>query len=176
MILAKHVAHEPPETPAAASGARIAAALWEHLTTEANAAFCRRDDARARALYEKALVEAERLFAVELRGPRDEPCVSPMLYAISLHNLADLARRGGDDVGASDLIRAAFERVVAVAESPDAPVALRASCVHNLGPALAELVADLEARGLTDEAAPLVQRVEAAARSIAASHEPDRPC
>jgi hypothetical protein len=58
------------------------------LTGAANEAFASGDLHRAQALYEEALEEAERLFALSETAPHPAP--APVIYNISCHNLAEM--------------------------------------------------------------------------------------
>ncbi|MDF2693488.1 MAG: hypothetical protein K0S65_1871 [Labilithrix sp.] len=135
---------------------------WRRLTAEANRAWARGDEEQARLLYEDALAEAEAIFVEAELGPTVEACVAPLLYTITSHNLAELARRHGEYALSSELIASAFRRLIAIAESTSAPLLLRSSCIRNLELAVAELARDLEQRNLERAAAASIHRAQAA--------------
>lgn len=149
-------------------------ARWRELTTAANEALARGDGAQARASYEAALVEAEGLLQAErIRGAASNATsphatrLAPMLFVIASQNLAELDRRERHFDRASALLLDAFDRIVAIAETLDAPLPLRAACVRNFAPALAEIVEDLTARGRSGDLPPLLDRANAAHRAVA---------
>jgi hypothetical protein len=139
---------------------------WRRLTADAHSAWANGDETRARRLYEDALAEADAIFSKAVRSLSIEACVGPLLYTISSHNLAELARRHGDLARSSELVAEAVARLVSIAESTAAPLVLRSSCVRNLEPALAELVADLGRRNLAGAAVAPVERARAAAARV----------
>lgn len=135
---------------------------WCRFTSEGNVAFEGGDLFRAAARYKDALAEAERIFAVEMQGGMLDVSIAPRLYAISQQNLADFERRCGNRESAGERLRATFDRLASVAESPSAPIGVRATAVRNLRPALAELIADLAVHERAVDATPLVERAKAA--------------
>lgn len=149
-------------------------ARWRELTTAANEALARGDESRARTSYEAALVEAEGLLRVEQMRDEAKATTSPhatrlapMLFVIASQNLAELDRRERHFDRASALLVDAFERIVAIAETPDASLLLRAACARNFAPALAEIVEDLTRRGRGDDLQPLLDRANTAQRAVA---------
>lgn len=110
------------------------------LTDSANQAFGNSDEDLASRLYEQALAEAERLFDAAQDG--GSPLIAPMAYTIACHNLAEAKKRAGDLAAAHELKRHAAEKLVATAESPLDPLALRVNCLRHLRHALAFLYQD----------------------------------
>lgn len=140
---------------------------WRYLISEANIAFAVGELARARAYYGEALAEADQLFvAATGNEPTVTSCAAPALFTIACHNLAEVARREERFDEASELVSRAFERLLAVANSTRAPLELRASCVRNLKPALAEISGDLSARRLTDRILPAADRARRAFEAV----------
>ena len=149
-------------------------ARWRELARTANEALALGDGARARISYEAALVEAEGLLRAEQIRDAAQAAISPdatrlapMLFVIASQNLAELDRRERHFERASALLFEAFDRIAAIAETPDAPLSLRAACARNFAPALAEIVGDLTTRGCSDELQPLLDRANAAQRAVA---------
>lgn len=117
---------------------------WRTLTEEANALYRGGDTASARKHYEAALSEAERLLDAVAAEHDARP--APIIYNVSCHNLAELARALGENAEAEAYCRRAYERLLAVARNPASPLELRISCVRNLRNALAELTVRLNER------------------------------
>lgn len=142
-------------------GAR--AALWRALTNEANVAFKRGHDVRARVLYEAALAEAEALFAAAAERLSDEAIdLAPTAYNLSCHNVAELARRQKDHATEGIFLHRAYERLVSIAESPSAPLPLRACCIRPLSAASASLIGYFAEQGKRAAAVACTERAKAA--------------
>lgn len=138
---------------------------WRHLTEKANRAYSRGDAAEARAIYLRALEEADRLFEAAL--DRSGALPAPVIYNISCHNLAELEERAGDAEAAEHHLRRAYERLVEAARSTACPLDLRVSCVQHLRHALAVLVRHLRRTGAPDQAVDaLVSRAHATAFGV----------
>lgn len=116
--------------------------LWLELTEAANQAI--RDGAadRARPLYERALREAERLFATLDAQGTAVPL--PAILNIACHNLAQMHALAGDEAGAGRLRMLAFERLIGAAQRPATPIGLRVACVQHLRFTLSGLLPHLE--------------------------------
>ena len=155
----------PPEGFAAVAGSD---ALWKALTQQGNAARASGDAAAARALYEDALAEAERVFATARLGLMpDAAALAPVLYNISCSNLAQHRLELGDAQGALQARERAFERLEQTAgDTPaaatPAPLELRVSCARHLQVAAAALVEALLERGAYERAEACVRRANAA--------------
>ena len=120
---------------------------WRDLIQQGERAFEQGQDVHARQLYGEALIEAEALFDVALRGEDDEAVRrAPPVYCVSCHNIVTLARRQGDDATASIFLYRAFARLLTVAESR-APLAFRARCALFLDGAARALIQHLEQIG-----------------------------
>lgn len=126
-----------PVDDRAANGAAYTDTTWRLLISDANSAYRRDNTARARALYDDALAEAQMLYEAAYWADVEAPVA--VLYVISCHNRADLARIEGDMERASIEAVNAYDRLVATAEDPMAPLALRKGAVQNLGKVLAYL-------------------------------------
>ena len=139
------------------------AALWRALTKEANAAFDQGHDVRARVLYEAALAEADSLFAAAAeRLSEDAVDLAPTAYNLSCHNVAELARRQKDHATEGIFLHRAYERLVSVAESPAAPLRLRAGCIRPLSAASASLIGYFAEQGKRAAAFACTERAKAA--------------
>lgn len=150
-------------------------ATWRAHTLAGNEAFAAGHAERARSSYESAVTEAERLLRLAERSSLPATLhLAPTLLVIGAQNLAELERRARSFERASELLRTSFERIVAVAASEDAPLALRTACVRNFMPAISEIAEDLVARGRSAELQPLLERANAArhAVSVASSNTP----
>lgn len=150
-------------------------AAWKGLVSAANEALARGDGRLATERTIAALSEAERLFREEMRMSDIVSSVSPLLLTITTQNLAELARRAGDLDRMRALLCGAFERLAAIAESPEVPHALRASAVRNFNPALAELIDALPVHLHARLVPPLIDRARAAADAVARCPSRDEP-
>lgn len=138
---------------------------WRTLTEAANQAYAADDLQSALELYHRALVEAERLFTQALRTAMSIPV--PVIYNVSCHNLAEIARRAGHDDCAEALLMRAYDKLVTAAESPLTPLRLRLDCARHLKQALAILVQHLHRRNIPDERiAACVDRAKHAALTV----------
>lgn len=137
-------------------------AAWRELIQQGELAFEQGHDVHARQLYGEALIEAEALFDVALRGD-DEDAVrrAPPVYCVSCHNIVTLARRQGDDATASIFLYRVFARLLAVAESR-APLTFRARCALFLDGAARALIQHLEQIGQVDLARDHQERANTA--------------
>jgi hypothetical protein len=125
-------------------------AAWRDLIQQGELAFEQGHDVHARRLYGEALIEAEALFDVAMRG-EDEEAIrrAPPVYCVSCTNIVTLARRQGDDATASIFLYRAFARLLGVAESR-APLAFRARSALFLDGAARALIQHLEQIGEAD--------------------------
>lgn len=111
---------------------------WKRLTGQANAAYAQGDILLARAAYDDALTEAEKLFEAALA--RQVPFPAPVIYNVSCHNLAELHEKAGEREQAGAFYRKSYDRLLLAAQSPSTPLGMRVSCVQHLKHALAVLV------------------------------------
>lgn len=111
---------------------------WKRLTEQANTAYAQGDISLARAAYDDALTEAERLFEAAMFRP--VPFPAPVIYNVSCHNLAELHEKAGKQEEAGAFYRQAYDKLLLAAESASTPLGLRVSCVQHLKHALAVLV------------------------------------
>lgn len=138
---------------------------WRMLTEAANQAYAANDLQGALEFYHRALEDAERLFALASRTAMSIPV--PVIYNVSCHNLAEIARQAGHDDGAEALLIRAYDRLVISAESPLTPLRLRLDCARHLKQALAILVQHLHRRSVPDERiATYVDRARHAALTV----------
>lgn len=121
---------------------------WKRLTGQANAAYAQGDIVLARAAYEDALTEAEKLFEAALT--RQVPFPAPAIYNVSCHNLAELHEKAGKQDEAGLFYRKAYDRLLLAAQSPSTPLGIRVSCVQHLKHALAVLVQHLRSTRNSD--------------------------
>jgi len=140
-------------------------ALWRSLIQDGELAFERGQDVRARQLYGDALVQAEALFDIALRGDEEAIRRAPPVYCISCNNVVTLARRQGDDATASIFLYRAFARLLAVAESR-APIAFRARCALFLDGATCALIQHLTQIGEGDLAQDHRSRADTALERV----------
>jgi len=113
---------------------------WRALTLQARQAIDQGDFVEARRLYEEALAEADgALVAAQLPANDQVVCLSPAQYHLACRNIAELARRQGDSGTEGIFIYRAYARLVGLAESSRAPLALRSSAVSQLDGALRAL-------------------------------------
>jgi hypothetical protein len=125
-------------------------AAWRDLIQQGELAFEQGQDVHARRLYGEALIEAEALFDVAMRGDEEEAVRrAPPVYCVSCNNIVTLAQRQGDDATASIFLYRAFARLLSVAESR-APLAFRARCALFLDGAARALIQHLEQIGEAD--------------------------
>lgn len=171
---------QPTEPPGFVAEATGSDALWKALTQQGNAARAQGDAAAARALYEAALAEAERVFETaqgELMP--DAAALAPVLYNISCSNLAQHRRELGDAAGALAALERAFERLAQTAGDPPAtsapdavtavtagataaPRELRLSSAKHLQLAAAAFIEALVEQGERERAEACVRRANAA--------------
>ncbi|WP_266065046.1 hypothetical protein [Brucella intermedia] len=123
---------------------------WKRLTEQANQAYAQGDIGLARATYEDALTEAERLFDAAQLTSHALPV--PVIFNISCHNLAELENRNGKADAAESYFRKAFDHLLIAARSPSSPLSLRLACMQHLKHALAMLVQHLQATNAPNEA------------------------
>ena len=120
---------------------------WRDLIQQGELAFEQGQDVHARQLYGEALIEAEALFDVAMRGEEEEAIRrAPPVYCVSCNNIVTLARRQGDDATASIFLYRVFARLLSVAESR-APLTFRARCALFLYGAARALIQHLEQIG-----------------------------
>ncbi|HTV20508.1 MAG TPA: tetratricopeptide repeat protein, partial [Polyangiaceae bacterium] len=106
-------------------------ALWKALTQQGNAARANGDATAARALYEEALAEAERVFeTARLALMPDAAALAPVLYNISCANLAQQRQECGDADAAIAWLERAFDRLLHTTEGAVscAPSATPSAC------------------------------------------------
>lgn len=137
--------------------------VWRAITQHANEAFESGYDALARALYEAALREADRVLELAcIEADVEAMGVAPVLCHISCCNLAELALRQGNVADAGDFLGRSFEVMIATATEELLPIELRAAAVRQLRVATSALVNHHRDRG--NEAG--CERVLARARAI----------
>lgn len=140
---------------------------WKDLTRRANIAFQASDDVLARALYEAALREAERVLELAcVDGPADAVALGPMLLTISCQNLAQLTVRAGASAATQHLLVHAFECLFAIASASQARLDLRASAARHLGIASTALVQHLCEHGSPELADAHAERAKAVIQAV----------
>ncbi len=138
---------------------------WKRLTEQANAAYAQGDIPLARAAYDDALTEAERLFEAAIGRTSSLPV--PVIYNISCHNLAELAERLGSAHEAEDYYRKAYDRLLEAALSPVVPLEMRMACVQHLKHALAVLVQHIKSGQETEaRIGDIIRRAHDAAYTV----------
>lgn len=120
---------------------------WKQLTHEGNRAFNDGDLGEASSLYDAALQEAMRLLEHALKGAQIEAV--PILV-ISHHNAAENWQALDKPDKAVQHFRAAFDRIIAIAESDAAPFPLRAACVRDLSLVMSPLISALSETGASE--------------------------
>ena len=135
---------------------------WRSLTLQARQAIDQGDFGRARRLYEEALSEADAaLVAAQLPANDQTIYLAPAQYHLACRNIAELARRQGDTGTEGIFIYRAYSRLVALAESARAPLALRSSAVSQLDGALRALARYIAAHGSGETLKAQAERVRA---------------
>jgi hypothetical protein len=138
-------------------------AMWQRLTLQGNLAFEGGQDVQARRLHEEALSVADEMFdGAVLASDREAARAGPLLFGISCNNVVELARRQGDTQTEGIYLYRAVERLIGVAMSPQAPLALRSRCLLHLRVASDALYRYFERHGMWDAAAAYSQRANAA--------------
>jgi hypothetical protein len=138
-------------------------ALWRGLTLKGNLALEAGRDVQARRLHEEALAAADDLFdAAALANDPEAARVGPLLFGISCNNVVELARRQGDTQTEGIYLYRAVERLIGVATSAQAPLALRSRCLLHLRVASEALYRYFERHGMWDAAAAYSGRANAA--------------
>lgn len=137
---------------------------WKQLTHQGNRAFNDGDFAEASDLYDTALQEAVRLLERALKGAQIEAV--PILV-ISHHNAAENWQALDKPDKAVQHFRAAFDRIVGIAESDAAPFPLRAACVRDLSHVMSPLISALSETGASEKTiAQLVTRARRVALNL----------
>ena len=121
--------------------------LWKQLTDQGNVAFNDGDFGEASRLYDAALQEAVRLLDHALKGAQIEAV--PILV-ISHYNAAENWQSLEKPDKAVQHFRAAFDRIVAIAESDTAPFPLRKACVRDLSLVMSPLISALSETGASE--------------------------
>jgi hypothetical protein len=140
---------------------------WRGLTAHGNRAFEGGRDVDARQLYEQALEEAEAIFAAALIEADPESMrLAPLLYWISCNDIAQLARRQGDDQTSGIFLFRAFERLVRVAEAERSPLELRSRCALHLNVVTSALAGYLLELGSSAKAEAFIERSNRAINAV----------
>jgi hypothetical protein len=162
--------HTPgaPSTTFAVAGSNAArVALWRGLTLKGNLAIEEGHDIRARPYFEEALSEAEQMFAAAVwEDDGDAAHFAPALYGMSCNDIAELARRQGDEVTVGVYLYRVAARLIGVAESVQAPFDLRARCLLHLAVASRALYRYFEQHGMWQAAQAYSGRENAALFSV----------
>ena len=138
---------------------------WKRLTEQANAAYRQGGIPLARAAYDDALTEAEKLFETAMSLPASFP--APVIYNISCHNLAELCDKAGEKEQAGAFYRQAYDRLLLAAQSSATPLGMRVSCVQHLKLALAVLIQHLQSDPNSDPIiADVIDRARITAYSV----------
>lgn len=156
----------PSSRAAAAPPSAARVALWQGLTLQANMAYERGHDVRARQLYEEALVDAEAVFAAALAGDEGAVRLAPLLYGMTCNNLVALGRRRGDAALVGAYLERLVTRLVSAAESIQAPLELKSRCALHLRVASFSLIQHCEQSGLWDAAREHGERADEVARAV----------
>jgi hypothetical protein len=156
-----------PGAPQGVSSCSAHVTAWRGLSAEGHRAFDEGRDVGARQLYEQALEEAEQIFAAALLE-RDAQSMrlAPLLYWISCKDIAQLARRQGDDPTSGIFLFRAFERLARVAESERAPLELRSRCALHLNVVANALARHLGEVGSSATAESLIERANVAIHAV----------
>ncbi len=137
---------------------------WKQLTQQGNQAFNDGEHELASDVYAKALAEALRLLDRALQGLDIEAV--PILV-ISYHNAAENWQALGQADKTVQHYRAAYDRILDIAESESAPLPARAACVRNLSHAMSPLISTLTETGGSEQTiAQLVTRARRAALDL----------
>ena len=162
----------PPPLPPAPIVAALARderlERWRSLTLEGNIAIEQRQGVRSRQLYEEALAVADALLAEALlentwlAGNPQALALAPLLHGITCNNIVGLARLQGDRETAGIYLYRRAASLIAVVESPRAPLELRSRCLMHLEIASSGVYEYFEQDGMWDAAAAFSERVNAA--------------
>jgi hypothetical protein len=140
---------------------------WRSLTLRARQAIDHGDFGHARRLYEEALTEADRaLVAAQLPANDQIVCLAPAQLHLACRNIAELSRRQGDSGTQGIFIYRAYSRLVGIAESARAPLALRSSAVSQLDGALRALDRYIATHGPSETLKGQTERVRAASAVV----------
>ncbi|HKO94305.1 MAG TPA: hypothetical protein VJU61_24295 [Polyangiaceae bacterium] len=141
--------------------------IWRSLTLRARQAIAQGDLGEARRLYEEALAEADAaLVAAQLPANDQVICLAPAQYHLSCRNIAELARRQDDHGTEGIFTYRAYSRLVGLAESARAPLALRSSAVSQLDGALRALDRYTAAHGPKEALHGQTERVRAVTAAV----------
>jgi hypothetical protein len=155
----------PSFAVAASTAARVAS--WRRLTLKGNLAVEDGHDIRARPHFEEALSEAEQMFAAAVSADdADAARLAPALYGMSCSDIVELARRQGDEVTVGIYLYRVAARLIAVADSAEAPFDLRARCLRHLVVASRALYRYFEQHGMWQAAQAYSARENAALFSM----------
>jgi len=140
---------------------------WRSLTLQARHAVDQGEWGQARQLYEEALSEADdALVSAQLPANDQAVCLAPAQYHLSCRNIAELARRQGDSGTEGIFIYRAYSRLVSLAESSRAPLALRSSAVGQLDGALRALDRYIAKYGPSETPRNQTERVRAVTAAV----------
>jgi hypothetical protein len=140
---------------------------WRTLTLQARQAIDQGDLGLARQLYEQALSEADgSLVAAQLPANDQAICLAPAQYHLACRNIAELARRQGDSGTQGIFIHRAYSRLIGIAESTRAPLALRSSAVSQLDGALRALDRYIAQHGPSETLQGQAARVRAVSAAV----------
>jgi predicted regulator of Ras-like GTPase activity (Roadblock/LC7/MglB family) len=140
---------------------------WRSLTLRARQAIDQGDLGQARQLYEEALSQADgALVAAQLPANDQSVCLAPAQYHLACRNIAELARRQGDSGTEGIFIYRAYSRLIELAESVRAPLALRSSAVNQLDGALRALDRYIAQHGPSETLEGQTERVRAVTAAV----------